>query len=219
MDTTILYYTSNREDESFEQKVRDNILRVKGDLPIISVSQKPIDFGENICVGEHEACYYNLLKQVRIGLDCIKTTFVINAEADFLHTPDFFSFEPKETGRFYRYNNIWVLFAFRKYRRYWYAFKNYSDGAQIVDVKTWKKYIDHALGNRTHWGTQEDGVRYPKNYYFSEEKSWTGSPSVTFKTGNGVRLGTSTMKNIRVQYKLLPWGYANDIVKEYMGES
>ena len=32
MNTTVIYYTSN------------------GNLPLISVSQKPIDFGKNICV-------------------------------------------------------------------------------------------------------------------------------------------------------------------------
>jgi len=49
--TTIIYYTANREDERFEQVIRENILRVSEGLPIISVSQKPIDFGQNICVG------------------------------------------------------------------------------------------------------------------------------------------------------------------------
>jgi hypothetical protein len=44
---TILYYTSNREDESFEKKIQENILK-QTDLPIISVSQKPINFGKNI---------------------------------------------------------------------------------------------------------------------------------------------------------------------------
>ena len=46
----IIYYTSSREDPKFEKMVQDNILSVT-DLPIISVSQKPIDFGKNICVG------------------------------------------------------------------------------------------------------------------------------------------------------------------------
>ena len=41
---TIIYYTSNREDPSFEEKIRANILKEKGDILVISVSQKPINF-------------------------------------------------------------------------------------------------------------------------------------------------------------------------------
>ena len=48
---TVLYYTSNREGENFEIKVREIILENKGDLPLISVSQKPIDFGKNRAKG------------------------------------------------------------------------------------------------------------------------------------------------------------------------
>ena len=53
MNKTIIYYTSNREDERFESRVRANLLKVCGNLPIISVSQKPIyGFGFNIPVGD-----------------------------------------------------------------------------------------------------------------------------------------------------------------------
>ena len=63
MGKTIIYYTANREKESFENKVRENILKVKGDLPVISVSQKPIDFGKNICVGDIGQNYLNAFRQ------------------------------------------------------------------------------------------------------------------------------------------------------------
>ena len=96
-DVTILYYTANVEDELFERKIRKNILKNKGDLPIISVSQKPIDFGDNICVGEHEPCYLNLFRQIQIGLEKVRTTFIITTEADFLYPPDYFTFVPPET--------------------------------------------------------------------------------------------------------------------------
>ena len=64
---TIIYYTSNKEDEAFEGKTRKKLLEVCGDIPIISVSQKPIDFGKNICVGDVGACDANLYRQIQIG--------------------------------------------------------------------------------------------------------------------------------------------------------
>ena len=35
-EITIIYYSSNREKSEFEERIRDNILNVCGDLPIIS---------------------------------------------------------------------------------------------------------------------------------------------------------------------------------------
>ena len=81
---TILYYTSNRENEEFEEKIRQNILENCGDLPIISISQKPIDFGKNICVGDVGHSYLNEWRQILIGAKKARTKHVILCEADFL---------------------------------------------------------------------------------------------------------------------------------------
>lgn len=68
IDATVLYYTSNREGENFEGRVREIILKNKGNLPLISVSQKPIDFGKNIVVGDHGASGFNMFRQPIYGL-------------------------------------------------------------------------------------------------------------------------------------------------------
>ncbi|MCK9371413.1 hypothetical protein M0R04_15975 [Candidatus Dojkabacteria bacterium] len=52
MSATIVYCSSNMEKEEFEGKIKENLVKVCGDLPIISVTQKPINLGTNICVGE-----------------------------------------------------------------------------------------------------------------------------------------------------------------------
>ena len=75
MGTTIIYYTSNRKGERFEKKIRDNILNVCDGMPIVSVSQKPIDFGKNICVGEKDNNYWCEFKQIQTGLREIQTTY------------------------------------------------------------------------------------------------------------------------------------------------
>ena len=64
MDKTIIYYTSNQEGSLFEEKIRENILKHKGNLPIISVSQKPMGFGKNICVGDVGHSYLNEFRQI-----------------------------------------------------------------------------------------------------------------------------------------------------------
>lgn len=55
--STVVYYTSNKEHEYFENKVKKRLLKTIGDIPLISVSQKPMKgFGKNICVGEKSFC-------------------------------------------------------------------------------------------------------------------------------------------------------------------
>ncbi len=107
MDLTIIYYTSNKEKPDFEEKVRAELLRVCGDLPIISVSQKPIDFGKNICVGNVGASGFNMFRQVLIGCREAKTLFVISAEADCLYPPEYFKFIPERENICYRNANTY----------------------------------------------------------------------------------------------------------------
>src|SRR3990167_9323101 len=106
---TIVYYTSNREDEAFEKKIRDNLLKVCGDIPIISVSHKPIDLGINICVGVQETCNYNLFRQIQTGCKLATTPFIISAEADCLYPPDYFQFIPPEPNKCYKCTNVYVF--------------------------------------------------------------------------------------------------------------
>lgn len=40
-NTTIIYYTHNREDPRFEKKIQENILKTCGGLPIVSVQFAP----------------------------------------------------------------------------------------------------------------------------------------------------------------------------------
>lgn len=107
-DLTILYYTDNTIPEKVGQRVRDYLLGVtKNQYPIISVSQKPIDFGQNICIGQIGKSKYNLFKQVLIGVRGVKTRYVACAEDDTLYAPDHFLHRPPE-GVFAYENNYWL---------------------------------------------------------------------------------------------------------------
>ena len=52
---TIVYYTSNRENPDFENRITFRLLKTakKLNMPLINVTQKPMPgFGKNICVGD-----------------------------------------------------------------------------------------------------------------------------------------------------------------------
>jgi len=52
-DLTIVYYTANYINKWFADQTKKTLLEAISGLPLISVSQKPMDFGENICVGDY----------------------------------------------------------------------------------------------------------------------------------------------------------------------
>jgi len=107
-DLTIIYYTANTIKESVAQKVRDYLLKTtENKIPIISVSQKPLDFGKNICVGEIGKSKYNCYKQILVGAKAAKTRYVACAEDDTLYSKDHFNFRPPNKETFYYDTNMW----------------------------------------------------------------------------------------------------------------
>ena len=112
-DLTVIYYTSNREKPAFEAKIRQDLLLAIGDTPLISVSQQPIDFGRNICVGAVGQSEANAIRQFQIGAIAATTRFVCSAESDFLYAPERFAFCPDREDVFYGLTNWYVLFTSR----------------------------------------------------------------------------------------------------------
>lgn len=191
MDRTIIYYTSNKEDEKFEQNIRNHLVRSAGSIPIISVSQKPILLGKNICVGEIGASNLNIYKQLLIGCEAATTKFVITAEADCLYPPEYFSFTPPVDNMCYRYENLWILHTWKEgfYR------KNVSQCGQIIGreyfIELLKKIISEING--------QEATPVWKTFKFD-------NPIVNIKTGRGLRKLTWIDKRVPPRNEIPYWG-------------
>ena len=211
MEYTIIYYSSNREKPEFEKKIQENILKNSSGLPIISVTQKPMDFGKNICVGEHANCYHNEYRQIQIALQNTKTPYVLVAESDFLQPLDYFSFEPKEIGKCYRYNGVWVLYDNAEE----FVLKGNSDGAQLMDREMWLTMINAWLDENKMWSDGGDPKRSPPQVRAKTGWGmWSGNPVITFKTKNNITRKTQT---IGVTAKELPyWGTVEEVRKIFL---
>lgn len=106
-DITLLYYTSNVLWEECAINVRKDLLDITGNkIPIVSVSQKPIDFGTNICVGAIGQSYYNCYKQILTGAKTIRTKYIACCEDDTLYSMEHFSHRPLK-NRFSYNQNMW----------------------------------------------------------------------------------------------------------------
>ena len=198
---TVIYYTSNREREQFEQKIRERLLSAIGDLPLISVSQKPIDFGHNICVGDIGVSDANVFKQLLIGCQEAKTPLIATAEADCLYPPTgYFDFRPQKVDMAHFHSNLWVLRKGRfKYRR---------KGRSLSALVSGREYLIQRIERRLRrWNGKEKilGV-------FWKGIGWeffdSTLPVVNIKTEEGMRPRTRLLEGQPAVAELPYWGDA-----------
>ena len=109
-DLTLLYYSSNAMDEDMADNFRNHLVEtVQGAYPIISVTQKPVSLGENICLGDIGQSSYNLYRQQYAGAQQVKTKYVAFAEDDCLYNMEHFSHRPSSDNVFSYNKNLWFL--------------------------------------------------------------------------------------------------------------
>lgn len=215
IQTTLIYYTSNQEDPNFEKRVQENLLKVSGNLPIISVSQKPINLGKNICVGDVGVSGFNMFRQVQIACEQASTKFVISAEADCLYPPDYFKFIPPRDDVPYRDSNLYVMpdkrsFFFRK--------EEGATHAQIVGRNFYLSTLKKLFEGAPKWSTKEKNFpkeRTKKSDIFQDIKYWKSkNPVFQIKTHRGMRYYTHSD---RTPIPKLPyWGVGTKVRNYYL---
>lgn len=190
---TILYYTSNREKPQFEQRVIENLLKVCAGLPIVSISQKPINLGKNIFVGDVGASGFNMYRQIQIGLAEVKTEFIITAEADCLYPPDYFEFRPPRNNACYRTSNLYVM---PDARDYFFLKKEGASHAQVVGRDFFQARLKKLFTGAPKWSVEEKNFpkeRYGQEDVFDKIYYWkTKYPVFQIKTHRGMRYYTNS---------------------------
>jgi hypothetical protein len=211
-DLTVIYYTANRESEVFERKIQDRIVQNSGGIPIISVSQKPIEFGRNICVGDVGASGHNAFRQFYIGASEAKTQYIAPAEADFIYPKEYFEFRPPSDDRFWVAKPLYVLFSQRGYGKYFALKPRGSEAAMVVARDLLLKRMEQMFRGLDLWGPLEEEIwllrRQPQDTFTLE------TPVITFKTDRNMHRKTPHDVDSRVKF-LDPLGEAHDLIKEF----
>jgi len=195
-ESSILYYSSSRENSEFEKRIQDEILKNSGGLPIISVTQKPTDFGLNIVVGDVGASGLNMLRQILIGCHAIKTKYVISAEADCLYGLDYFQFIPPRDDKCYRNTNTYLMGYGRMV--FW---KKREGGtwAQVVNREFYIERLEFLLKGEPKWDATKKNFPKEKSLPFFESDQFeyfeTENPCVSIKTGSGMRRFSHSERN------------------------
>jgi hypothetical protein len=108
MTKGLVYYTNNLPAEKIFLACRAQLNKCMEiwKFPIISVSQKPINFGENF-VMDLESSVSSYFKQILKGLKECKTDVIFLIEHDVLYHPSHFDFTPERADHFYYNRNEW----------------------------------------------------------------------------------------------------------------
>jgi len=229
-DLTIIHYTANHLDRvnpEFAEKVREQILKSAGEYPIISVSHKPMNFGENICIGEQPRSHLNIYRAILIGSKHAKTPYVGMAEDDVLAPPSHWRTHRPPPDRFaYDLNrwgiNTWVEPPTYGYRNRPVVNQLIAPTAMLVDAleERFEKFAGKPESEipLSYWG---DPGRYEKQLGVSKrelECFAAPDPSVVFSheeafgfLNHGKRKSVGQFPRSWLPY----WGFAHQMLALY----
>lgn len=232
---TVIYYTANWLDTHnpyFLENTKKQLLVAIGDLPLISVSHRPIAFGKNICVGDIGRSHLNIYRQILIGSKAAKTEYVAMAEDDILYSYEHFHNYVPEKDRFAYDMNKWSIFTWTKPPLFTFRTKRKVVNSLIAKremlvaamEERFQKFDELiAQGRREediihYWG---DPGRYEDKLGVTvreTEEFYSGCPNIVFShpeafgyLSRGTRKKLGDLKAIELPY----WGRAEDILKLY----
>jgi hypothetical protein len=107
-ETSIIYYTDNCLEPFLTEKCQAYLVKAANGKRIISVSQKPIEFGDNLCVGDIGRSHHSLFYQTLMGAQEAKTRYIALAEHDCLYTTEHFDWVPPDDAYFWYNVNHWL---------------------------------------------------------------------------------------------------------------
>ena len=230
-DLTVVYYTANYLDTHnpyFLENTKKQLLKAIGNLPLISVSQKPIAFGQNICVGEIGRSHLNLYRQILAGAKAAKTKYVAMAEDDILYSYEHFHTYLPEKDRFAYDMAKWSiftwtkppLFSFRTNRRVVNSLISKRDMLVAAMEERFNKFkgVKDEDIPINYWGDPgryEDHlgvtVRESEEFYSTVPNIVFSHPEAFGYLSRGTRKRLGDIRAIEIPY----WGRAEDILKLY----
>lgn len=233
-DRALLYYTANVIHDSFAESVRGRLmsLAVETNALLVSVSQKPIDFGLNIVIelkGQSAwLCYWQIYQGAR-GVKQLGIPWICCCEDDSLYTAEHLSWTPPSKDAFWYNRNRWILERAGGKAYFRYRPNRISMCSCIVStdlmVETLKRLFekfpepvleryDPRLRGFGEPGRYEWYLGLPKvgmDYFDTKE------PILTFNHKKGLGgLRKAKIKDIMIR-NLPPWGDAQPIWDEHHG--
>jgi len=210
MTKGIIYYTDNQLDEPIFTIVQK--LLIASGLPIVSVSLKPIKFGQNIVVGEVPG-YPSMINQIVTALEASMADYVFFCEHDVLYHRSHFDFLPSEEDTYYYNMNNWRwAYPSKKIIKYdgltslsqlcvnkQLALNHFKARLKKMKEIGMDKFLTGDPHQARLWG-YEPGRKKSRNGAFLEEKSdeWSSPlPNIDIRHQNTFSLPKVSLKDFR----------------------
>lgn len=104
----ILYYTDNQLQLKIAHRVQKQLKKASNGKRIVSVSLKPMDFGDNIHLPLKRG-WLTMAKQILAGLKQLTNEYVFFCEHDVLYHESHFNFTPPKNDVYYYNTNVWKV--------------------------------------------------------------------------------------------------------------
>ncbi len=221
-DLTVIYLTANVIDEYFALNMQKHLLKSIGDSHLISVSKKPMDFGDNIVV-DTSISHLNIYRQALVGAKAAKTPYIAIAEDDTLYHADHFRHRPKDSKRFAYNTACWSIYSWSEPPIYSYSGRR-NHNVLICDrnlyieaiEERFAKWPDDSKIDITVWA--EPG-KYESHLGVTPRKTemfYSDPACIMFSHPKGLSHNTLGLKKrlapIRA-YEIPYWGRAEDVIK------
>lgn len=195
----------------FEENIKRHLLEQIDGLPLISVSQKPIDFGKNICVGDVGISGHNAFRQLQLGVQEAKTKYICTAESDMVYPKEYFDFVPPRDDFFYIAMPLYVLFNQRGFKRKFSPKDRGSESAMVASRDLVLGRMEIMFRGWDMWGPIGGEVfllRKQKFEYFYI------NPVITFKTDQNMH--RRTPHDAKTKLDEIPyWGNIGDVIRKF----
>lgn len=193
MDKAIVYYTTNLLEGTLLGEMVKVFIEDSG-LPIYSVSQKPMDFGNNFVypkVGRSHSLYFG---QIMMGLEKCPAKYVFFCEHDTLYHPSHFDFTPPTDDKVYYNNNaLRYRLSDRKIVGYDSAWTNQLCANRLLLVKHYNDRMKYIKAGNKGYGF-EPGSGQSKRIDNLESEFWESEyPNIDVRH-EGAITGTSRME-------------------------
>lgn len=214
IDLTVVFYTANYISKKFAENTYKQLLKAKGDYPIIKISQS-IDTPRS---------HINIYKQALNGVKQAKTKYIALAEDDVLYHKDHFSYRPHDG--YFAYNiNTWLIYTWVNP-----AIFSYKGRRNLCQLICERDLFINAIEERFNHFPNEDEIpiqnfsepgKYESKLGVRPQKSetfYSDMPNIIFSHesglsyyGLGKRKKLGELKSIEIPY----WGRAEVIKKLY----
>lgn len=210
----LVFYTDNRLEDRIARAVQAQLLRCQNGNRLVSVSLKPLEFGENIVL-PLERGILTMFRQILAGLEALDTDIAFLVEHDILYDPSHFDFVPPRTDVFYYNQAVFKVDAATGKALYYHV--NQTSGLcayRVLLVEHYRKRVERVEreGFTRSMGFEPGTHRYPRGVDDYGHDTWRSAvPNIDIRHRHNLTPSRWSKSEFRNQRFTSGWTEADGV--------